>query len=129
LICFLLFWNLAYQLSFTAMALFAISVEGRLFPCQVPIQNTIYLGHKRKVMVLPSPSALPSPHLATVLKNIESLGFTFSERLIACLQTLSVHELFQFYANTIFAPNAGITPFDIDVIVADYLMKFDDQVR
>ena len=40
---------------------------------------------------------LPNIYLATVLKNLESLGFTFSEPLIEELQTLSVDTFTSFY--------------------------------
>ncbi len=65
------------------------------------MQNAISLRHTCTVVVPAGTSALPAAHLATVLKNVESLGFTFSERLIARLHTLSASALFQFYTDLI----------------------------
>jgi hypothetical protein len=59
-------------------------------------------------MVPHGTGVLPPPHLATVLKNVECLGFTFSEPLIARLRTLSVGELFQFYTEVIPALRAMV---------------------
>src|SRR5215207_7442583 len=65
------------------------------------MQHAITLRHIRAVMVPHGTGVLPPPHLATVLKNVESLGFTFSESLIARLHTQSISELFQFYTEVI----------------------------
>ncbi|EJR07452.1 hypothetical protein II5_01806 [Bacillus cereus MSX-A1] len=50
-----------------------------------------------KVIIKREENKLPNIYLATVLKNLESLGFTFSEPLIEELQTLSVDTFTSFY--------------------------------
>jgi hypothetical protein len=72
------------------------------------MQHAITLRHIRAVMVPHGTGVLPPPHLATVLKNVESLGFTFSESLIARLHTQSISELFQFYTEVIPALRAMV---------------------
>ncbi len=61
------------------------------------MQNTIYLKRKLKVIISKGESKLEKKWLATFLKNIESLGFTFSKKAIDVLQTYSVPELDAFY--------------------------------
>ena len=72
------------------------------------MQHAITLRHIRAVLVPHGTGVLPPPHLATVLKNVESLGFTFSEPLIARLRTQSVSELFEFYTELIPALRAMV---------------------
>ena len=53
----------------------------------VPVNNAIYLRRRSKIVLPPADgsSLLSAPHLATLLKNIEALGFTFSQPLLdAC---------------------------------------------
>ena len=54
--------------------------------------NSIYVRRAGKLMIQPSEQRqhpLPKKVLATALKNIESLGFTFSTELMQALRTLS----------------------------------------
>jgi hypothetical protein len=44
---------------------------------------------------------VPANYIGTVLKNIENLGYTFSENLIERLQTFSLEELTAFYRDLI----------------------------
>ncbi|GGA04973.1 hypothetical protein GCM10008018_58620 [Paenibacillus marchantiophytorum] len=61
------------------------------------MRNTIYLKRNRKIMVHPGHNRLPLTYIATAMKNVENLGFTFSERLIAVVQTLSVDKFLDMY--------------------------------
>ncbi len=68
------------------------------------VDNTIYLRRRSKVC-LPVPAQkevgqealLPLNYVASMLKNIESLGFAFSEPLIAECRALSLDQLTDFY--------------------------------
>lgn len=63
--------------------------------------NTIYLRRRNKVL-LPPPAGegelLPLHYVATALKNIEALGYSFSEPLIEACRLLSLEQLVSFYA-------------------------------
>ncbi|GLI06735.1 hypothetical protein YDYSG_27650 [Paenibacillus tyrfis] len=61
------------------------------------MKNVIYLRRNRKVIVQPGRHALPDKYMATALKNIEYLGFTFSRSLMEVLRTLSIEEFTAFY--------------------------------
>ena len=63
--------------------------------------NSIYLRRKNKVILSSSNSKLEDVALATILKNIESLGYTFSPQLIECLATLSLPEASLFYSQIV----------------------------
>ena len=63
--------------------------------------NTIYLRRRNKIC-LPAPlgrgESLPLHYVATALKNIEVLGYGFSEELIDACRQLSLEQLVAFYA-------------------------------
>ncbi|SCW86059.1 hypothetical protein SAMN04487970_107510 [Paenibacillus tianmuensis] len=61
------------------------------------MKNVIYLRRSRKVVVQPGRHVLPDKYMATALKNIEYLGFTFSRPLMEALRTLSVEEFTAIY--------------------------------
>ncbi|PUA34955.1 cytoplasmic protein [Paenibacillus elgii] len=61
------------------------------------MRNVIYLRRNRKVIVQPGRHVLPDKYMATALKNIEYLGFTFSKSLMEVLRTLSIEEFTAFY--------------------------------
>ncbi|MCM3269025.1 TerD family protein [Paenibacillus elgii] len=61
------------------------------------MKNVIYLRRNRKVIVQPGRHVLPDKYMATALKNIEYLGFTFSRPLMEVLRTLSIEEFTAFY--------------------------------
>ncbi|WP_142284887.1 TerD family protein [Bacillus thuringiensis] len=61
------------------------------------MKNSIYIRRSLKVIIKREENKLPNIYLATVLKNLENLGFTFSEPLIEELQTLSVDAFTSFY--------------------------------
>lgn len=61
------------------------------------MRNVIYLRRNRKVIVQPGRHVLPDKYMATALKNIEYLGFTFSRPLMEVLRTLSIEEFTAFY--------------------------------
>lgn len=61
------------------------------------MRNVIYLRRSRKLIVEPGQHLLPSKYIATAMKNIEYLGFTFSEPLMGVLKTLSVEQLTALY--------------------------------
>jgi len=60
--------------------------------------NKIYLRRKNKLVLAPSLILEHFPsHVATILKNIESLGYTLSKDIIDILYTQSVSNLEKFY--------------------------------
>lgn len=61
------------------------------------MKNTIYLRRKNKVIVKQGNNQLSAPYLATILKNLEAYGYTFSPNLIARVQTLSENTAKQLY--------------------------------
>jgi hypothetical protein len=63
----------------------------------------IYLRKSSKVIVLPEGEALPENRavVATIMKNVENLGFGFSEQLFNRLLTLSTESLEKFYQQLI----------------------------
>jgi hypothetical protein len=65
------------------------------------MKNSIYLRRKMKLLVEDGSSTVSNNYVATALKNIESLGFTFSETLIEQLRTLSIVQLSTFYKRLI----------------------------
>lgn len=67
------------------------------------MKNTIFLHRQNKVIVenVSSHKKLNSLYMATALKNIENLGYTFSEDLIHQLYTLSTDEFMTFYTEIV----------------------------
>lgn len=65
------------------------------------MKNSILLKRNLKVLVQNGDSQLPAVYLATALKNIESLGFTFSDTLIEKVKTLSPDAFVAFYQETV----------------------------
>ncbi|WP_242213115.1 TerD family protein [Bacillus cereus group sp. BfR-BA-01383] len=65
------------------------------------MKNSIYIRRNLKVIIKSEENKLPNVYLATVLKNLESLGFTFSQPLIEEVQTLSVNAFTSFYKELI----------------------------
>lgn len=63
--------------------------------------NSIYLRRKSKLVLPRSDRQLGAANLATILKNIESLGYTFSPQLIDRLSTLSLPEASLFYSQLV----------------------------
>ena len=61
------------------------------------MKNSIYLRRKTKVIVDSGKDTASLEHLATLLKNIESLGYTLSSELLERVSTLSLKELTSFY--------------------------------
>lgn len=61
------------------------------------MKTTIYLRRKQKVIVSAGNSKLSKVYLATALKNIEDLGFTFSKALIERVSTLGKDEFTSLY--------------------------------
>lgn len=61
--------------------------------------NTIYLRRANKLIVNRGQGShrLSEPYLATAMKNIEYLGFTFSHRLMDTVGTLSAQQFEAFY--------------------------------
>ena len=57
------------------------------------MQHAIYVRHRGQVAVPPGEGGAPPRYLATLLKNLESLGFTCSAALIDCLRACSVEQL------------------------------------
>ncbi|ULL14155.1 cytoplasmic protein [Paenibacillus sp. H1-7] len=61
------------------------------------MRNVIYLKTKRKLIVQRGSHVLPPKYLATAMKNIEYLGFTFSKQLMDAVRTLSIEEFAALY--------------------------------
>lgn len=65
------------------------------------MNNSIYIRRRNKIFVEKGAENLPESYIAAILKNIESLGYTFSENLIETLKTLSLESLTEFYHETV----------------------------
>ena len=65
------------------------------------MQQAIYIRHRSRVLVPPGDGGAPSQYLASLLKNLESLGFTASATLIAHLRTCSVEQLARLSAELV----------------------------
>lgn len=64
--------------------------------------NRIYLRRKNKVIINKGLASTPNiREVATLLKNVESLGYTFSEDIIKILCTYTVEQLNNFYKGII----------------------------
>jgi hypothetical protein len=61
------------------------------------MNNAIYIRRRNRVLIEKGADNLPENYIAALLKNIESLGYTFSENLIERLQTLSLEQLTDLY--------------------------------
>ncbi|MCP1187451.1 TerD family protein [Paenibacillus sp. 1781tsa1] len=63
------------------------------------MNNTIYLRRANKLIIEPNEGKqqLPKTHLATALKNIESLGYTFSDELMRAMRQLSMEQFETVY--------------------------------
>lgn len=60
------------------------------------MKNKIFLKRKNKVIVELGDNNLSDIYIGTMLKNIESLGYTFSRNLIKALKTLEIEDLVDF---------------------------------
>lgn len=61
------------------------------------MNHSIYLRKAGKLIVHPGQSWLPESYLATAMKNVESLGYTFSKQLMEVFRTLSKGEFTAVY--------------------------------
>ncbi|KAA8753906.1 cytoplasmic protein [Paenibacillus sp. UASWS1643] len=63
------------------------------------MNNTIYLRRANKLIIEPNEGKqqLPKTHLATALKNIEALGYTFSDELMQAMRQLSMEQFGTVY--------------------------------
>ncbi len=61
------------------------------------MNHSIYLRKAGKLIVHPGQSRLPESYLATAMKNVESLGYTFSKELMNGFRTLSKGEFMAVY--------------------------------
>lgn len=62
------------------------------------MMNEILLRRKNKVIVERGSEVNPNnQYIATIMKNVEALGYTFSKKLFETLQTLSRDDLQKFY--------------------------------
>ncbi len=97
--------------------------------------NEILLRRKNKVIVERGHEVNPNnQHIATIMKNVEALGYTFSKELFEVLQTLSKEELQKFYldlmpmlkklvgADVVYKPM--YPNFPTSVMEADYIELF-----
>jgi hypothetical protein len=65
------------------------------------MNNSIYIRRKNKLYLDKGENSLSDDYIFNLLKNIESLGYTFSSELIETVKTLSVDRLKQFYKQLI----------------------------
>ncbi|WP_064201765.1 TerD family protein [Brevibacillus brevis] len=65
------------------------------------MKNQIYLRRKNKIIVHQGQHELPTSYLAAALRNIESLGYTFSLELLERIRTLSEGEFFALYSDVV----------------------------
>jgi hypothetical protein len=65
------------------------------------MNNSIYIRRKNKLYLDKGENSLSDEYIFNLLKNIESLGYTFSPELIETVKTLSVDRLKQFYKQLI----------------------------
>ena len=78
------------------------------------MKNTIYLRRRNKVIVKSGGKDVVSlEHIATLLKNLEALGYILSDKLLKRVSTLSVKDLGTFY----------------DQIIADLKVMVGDHVK
>lgn len=63
--------------------------------------NTMYLRRKNKVIVKAGHGEVSIVQLATMLKNLETLGYTLSDELLERLSTISLKRLAEFYNQTV----------------------------
>lgn len=61
------------------------------------VYNEIYLQKNLKWIMMPSEHQLPVSYLASAIKNIQALGFTFSKSLIDVLLTLDIEHFVATY--------------------------------
>ena len=63
------------------------------------MDNTIYLRRANKLIIESNEGKqqLPKTHLATALKNIEALGYTFSDELMQAMRQLSMEQFEAVY--------------------------------
>lgn len=64
------------------------------------MKNTILLKRKTKLIVAPEQNQLPAAYLATALRKLHVLGYTFSPALIERVSTLSVSSFVSLYQQT-----------------------------
>lgn len=65
------------------------------------MNNALYLRRRNKILIAEGTGNVPANYIGTILKNIENLGYTFSENLIEHLQNFSLEELTGFYRDLI----------------------------
>lgn len=64
--------------------------------------NEILLRRKNKLLLQKGTQDKPNTaYIATILKNIEDLGHTFTQEVYECLETFSIEQLQQFYLGLI----------------------------
>ncbi|MCG6146600.1 TerD family protein [Leptospira bandrabouensis] len=61
------------------------------------MNNLLYLKLKNKIIIDYKENQLDDIYIFSLLKNIESLGYTFSEQIIKILKTFSVGEIEEFH--------------------------------
>ena len=61
------------------------------------MRNTIYLRRKNKIILESGENTLSLEYIGALLKNIESLGYTFSSELLDIISTLSLKDMTVFY--------------------------------
>ncbi|HTG87608.1 MAG TPA: hypothetical protein VL907_11265 [Pyrinomonadaceae bacterium] len=102
--------------------------------------NAILLRRQNKIIIPTGTSSLPVPIVATFNKNLEVLGYTLSPAVLQTLGSLNevfkpdLFSLFTLHArargtlvnsesdaDTVFSLSKGITPYQLDLIAAEFL--------
>lgn len=65
------------------------------------MNNQIYIRRKNKIIIDHKKDKLDDVYISTLLKNVENLGYTFSEEVIEVLKTYSIKEIEEFYKNIV----------------------------
>jgi hypothetical protein len=63
--------------------------------------NSIFLRRANKVILPIGMDILPDKYIATIIKNIEPIGYTLSTKMITHLRTVSVDTAMQFYTSLV----------------------------
>jgi hypothetical protein len=90
------------------------------------MNNSIYIRRKSKIYLDKGESILADDYIFNLLKNIESLGYTFSAELLEVVKTFSVERLKPFYKQLIADLKENVGAY---VEFAPMYPNFPDQVK
>jgi len=64
-------------------------------------QNSVLIRRRKKIIVPPGAGSLPVEMVATINKNLEGLGYTFSASVLEALANLDEQQAAEFYKETV----------------------------